>query len=139
MVQAAMYALVIMLNGWTVNSSTEGGGSRGNAIHPVPGFTEFDKCQKAGETISGKEASPAGNVRFHCMPYNGIALDKPGFALVLLSNGWSAIKGEGGGSRGNAVASIIGVDSRSTCETNGEKIRKASINPETMRAFCFPQ
>ena len=139
MVQTAMYALVILINGWTVNASTEGGGSRGNAIHPVHGFTEYDRCQKAGEKITDKSAIQAGNVRFHCLPYNGIALDKPGYAMIMISNGWSVIKGEGGGSRGNAVASIAGIESRSTCETNAERIRKVSINAENLRTFCVEQ
>ncbi len=131
-----LYALVILLNGWTANASTEGGGSRGNAVHAVPGFTEFDRCQKASETVV---KVPSGNVRAFCVPYQGVALDKPGFAMILLAGGWAVPKGEGGGSRGNSAGSVTGMLSQSDCDGSADKIRKGAVNTDTIRTFCVAQ
>jgi len=127
------YALVILLNGWTANSSLEGGGSRGNAIHSVSGFTEITRCQKASEAVI---KIPAGNARSFCVPYQS---EKPGYALVMIAGGWSTTKNEGGGSRGNGVGSISGIETQQECDAHAERIRKGAVNPENIRVFCVPQ
>jgi hypothetical protein len=130
---AATLALVIIMNGW----SPFGGGSDGNAIDHIPGFTSSQKCETAGETIRKASSSP-DIIKTICVESAEGAVDPQdgaGYVLAILMSGWSD---QGTSARGNAVTHVSGIPSAKLCEAAAEKVHEVSTNKKGTNTACVP-